>query len=115
MWTNVPFPQKVDIHIRRTKNKGTIVFFFILPKNIKDIEPKSLWDVPSECRNKYTTTSRLVQFIQLGFIFSCIHVTTIPSYTHLTEFSKYLAELNGTNSSKELKCYMYILERIISS
>ena len=45
---------------------------------------------------------KLVQSIQLGFIFSCIHVTTVLSNTNLTEFSKNLAE---SNSLKELKCY----------
>ena len=37
---------------------------------------------------------RRVQSIQLGFMFSCIHVTTILSNTYLTKFSKNLAELN---------------------
>ena len=42
---------------------------------------------------------RLVQSIQLGFIFSWKQVTTILSNTYLTEFSK-----NLTNGLKEIKC-----------
>ena len=39
----------------------------------------------------YIEACRLVQSIQLGFIFSCTLVTTILSNTYLSEFVKNLA------------------------
>ena len=43
-------------HIRVTKNKGTLGFYFLsYLKHIKDMESKSIWEVTSTYRNPCTT------------------------------------------------------------
>ena len=54
---------------------------------------------------------RLVQSIQLGFIFSWKQVTTILSNTYLTGFSKNLVRIVW---SKQFERVKVLLERIIS-
>ena len=54
------------------------------------------------CYTSINLTVRLVQFIQLGFMFSWKQVTSILSNTYLTEFPKNLEKIKQFESVKVL-------------